>query len=199
MKKIGITGGIGAGKTLVCRIFEAIGIPVFYADEEAKQIMVNDPAVIREIKDLLGVQSYDTSGGLNKKWISDKVFTDPGLLQQLQQIVHPAVHSKFEQWTAGQKQDIPYVLEEAALLVENKIYLQLDALIVVVCPEETRILRVMERDNMSREEVIQRISRQLPEEQKTAVANYQIVNDGMQPLINQVMDVHRRISSAVTD
>jgi dephospho-CoA kinase len=199
MKKIGITGGIGAGKTLVCRIFEAIGIPVFYADEEAKQIMVNEPAVISEIKDLLGVQAYDTSGGLNRKWISDKVFADPGLLLQLQKIVHPRVHSKFEQWTAGQKQDISYVLEEAALLVENKIYLQLDALIVVVCPEEARIRRVMERDNMSREEVIQRIRRQLPEEQKTAVANYLIVNDGMQSLIKQVMDVHRRISSAVTD
>jgi len=194
MKKIGITGGIGAGKTLVCRIFEVIGIPVFYADEEAKNIMENDPDVISSIKQLLGHKAYIPSGQLNRSWISNQVFTNPGLLRQLQEIVHPAVHNKFEHWSARHKDDTPYVLEEAALLVENKTYLALDGLIVVTCPQELRIQRVMERDSVDEQQVIQRINRQLREEQKSAVANYLIVNDGMHSLIKQVLEIHRKIS-----
>ncbi len=193
MKKIGITGGIGAGKSIVCQIFEVLGIPVFYADQEAKWIMENDPEVMISIKVLLGSEAYTKSGHLNRMWISNQVFTKPEMLDQLQQIVHPEVHKRFEHWTIGQDHEKPYVLEEAALLVENKIYLNLDALIVVTCPEEIRIQRVMKRDNLSRAQVLQKINRQLPEEQKSAVADYMIVNDGITSLTNQVLEVHRKI------
>lgn len=195
MQQFGITGGIGSGKTTVCNIFEILGIPVYYADVEAKKLMKFDLRVKSSIIDLLGQEAYDVDGELNTKYIGKKIFNHKILLQSMNHIVHPAVHEHAEKWKLEKEAKIhpPYVLREAALLVENGSYKSLDGLIVVTCPVETRIERVMKRDNLSREEVIKRIQNQMPEEDKVEVADFVIINDGEQPLIHQILNVHQQL------
>lgn len=196
LKKIGITGGIGSGKTTVCKIFETLGVPIYYADLEAKKIISLNPAVKKQIKELLGPQSYFKNGKPNKTYIASKIFGNKSLLESMNKIVHPAVQTDVERWYENikSKNIATYVLKEAALLVENKSYKHLDALIVVTCPENIRIKRVMERDNISEDAVLARISNQLSEEEKVRVADFIIKNDGNTPLIPQVWEIHRKYS-----
>lgn len=195
MKIIGLTGGIGSGKTTVCKIFESLGIPVYYADQEAKRIMTSNPNVKRQVKDLLGDKAYHTNGKPDRKYIAKKVFGDKELLARISAIVHPAVRLDVTRWAEVHKAnpEIQYVLQEAALLVENGSYKTLDALIVVTCPEETRIKRVMMRDDLAYDEVMQKVRSQLPEQDKIRVADYLIRNDGKSMLIPQVLDIHRKL------
>jgi dephospho-CoA kinase len=192
MKKIGITGGIGSGKTTVCRIFESMGIPIYFADAEAKKIMVKNPSVKKQIKDLLGENSYHKNGKPNRLYISDKIFNDKDLLTSINEIIHPAVQIDCERWFEQLKsaQKYAYALKEAALLVETGNFKKLDALIVVTCPENIRIQRVIKRDKLSHEKVESKLKNQLSEDQKIAVADYLINNDGSESLIPQVWKIH---------
>jgi dephospho-CoA kinase len=192
-KRIGITGGIGSGKTTVCKIFESMGIPVYYADVEAKKLMISNLSVKKEIRMLLGDESYHSNGKLNKEHISNLIFKDKTLINKLNEIVHPAVKLDAERWfeTIFQEFSVPYALKEAALIVENGSYKHLDGLIVVTCPEDIRIQRVMNRDKVSSVRVRERMQNQAPEADKVAVADYVIVNDGQQSIITQIADVHR--------
>lgn len=190
--KIGITGGIGSGKTTVCRIFETLGIPVYYADERAKWLMINNPTVKNEIIQLFGKEAYSGNGELNRQHIADIAFQDPDKLKQLNQIVHPAVLSDGEKWHRKQV-SVPYTLKEAALLFESGSYLQLDKIITVTAPLEIRIQRVIERDKTDREKVFSRIKFQMPEEEKIALSQYIIINDGQHSLIRQVLDIHNKL------
>ncbi len=196
LKIIGITGGIGSGKTTVCNIFETLDVPIYYADQEAKRIISINPAVKKQIKLLLGTDSYFKNGKPNKTYIASKIFSDKSLLDSMNKIVHPAVQTDVERWveTIKASSNATYVLKEAALLVENKSYKHLDALIVVTCPENIRIKRVMERDQVTEDAVLARIKNQLPEEEKVRVADYIINNDGSMPLIPQVWEIHRKYS-----
>ncbi|HMR86770.1 MAG TPA: dephospho-CoA kinase [Saprospiraceae bacterium] len=196
LKKIGITGGIGSGKTTVCKIFETLGVPIYYADLEAKKIISINPAVKRQIKELLGAESYYKNGKPNKTYIATKIFNNTDLLESMNKIVHPAVQTDVERWYENikSKTNATYVLKEAALLVETKSYKHLDALIVVTCPENIRIKRVMERDQVSEEAVTARIKNQLPEDEKVRVSDHIIKNDGNTPLIPQVWEIHRKYS-----
>lgn len=192
MIKVGITGGIGSGKTTVCRIFQSLRVPVYFADDRAKAIMAEDEDLKAALVDHFGADVYQQDGSLNRIWLAGQVFGDPQKLEQLNAIVHPAVGRDAENWQA-QHEDAPYTLKEAALLFEAGSYRRLDKIIVVTAPEELRIQRVMERDKIDEGSVRQRMDRQWPQEKKVALADYVIENDGSRGLIPQVMDIHREL------
>lgn len=192
MLKVGLTGNIGSGKTLVSRIFLAIGIPVFYADVEAKNLMIQDLALRKRITRLIGKEAY-IADQLNTRHIADIVFNNDEKLQQLNKLVHPVVHAAVLNWFASLPPEIPYGLEEAALLFESGGHRNMDAVIVVAAPESLRIQRVMERDNVSRSDVLARMNRQMKEEEKTRQADFVIVNDGNRLLIPQIWYIHEKL------
>jgi dephospho-CoA kinase len=196
MLKIGLTGNIGSGKTTVSKIFEILGIPVFYADDAAKKVMVTDDIVIKGIKSAFGELSYFDDGTLNRKHISAIVFNDHEQLASLNSLVHPAVFRAFDAWVEGVK-DVPYVLKEAALLFESDSYKMCDYTIMVMAPLETRINRVMKRDGLTRAEIESRNSYQFTEEKKAQLADYIINNDDKQLVIPQVLELHAVFCSLV--
>ncbi len=190
MIQVGITGGIGSGKTTVCQLFAALGIPVYDADAAAKRLMTEDPMLRHGLLSLFGEEAFDRED-LNRAYIAAKVFENKGLLDQLNALVHPAVARDTETWVLAQ--NAPYVLKEAALLIESGGYKKLDKLIVVSAPESLRIQRVIVRNALSREAVEARIKNQLPESEKLALADYVILNDGEHLLLPQVMQIHREL------
>ncbi len=189
MLKIGITGNIGSGKTTISKIFEVLGIPVFYADDEAKKVMVNDEILIGAIKQTFGQESYFEDGSLNRKHISNIVFKSETELAKLNAIVHPAVFRAFDNWVPKFK-NVPYVLKEAALLFESDSYKMCDKTIMVTAPLEMRIQRVMQRDGLSEAEVRGRDAKQFTEEKKLELADYAIKNDNSELVIPQVLALH---------
>lgn len=191
MLKAGITGGIGSGKTTVCRLFELIGIPVFYADEEAKKIMDTDAHLVAAISALFGKDIYNNQV-LNRKRLGELVFAQPQLLEQLNKIVHPATIAHANQWMDDQHH-VPYALKEAAIFFESNSHVHMDVMIGVDAPETVRIQRVMDRNHISREEVLQRIARQMNNEEKMSRCDYVIMNDGLHALIPQVLALHRQL------
>ncbi|MHB8207888.1 dephospho-CoA kinase [Mucilaginibacter sp.] len=191
MLKIGITGNIGSGKTTVSKIFEVLGIPVFYADDEAKKVMVSDNILIAELKKAFGAKSYFEDGSLNRKHISRIVFNNEAELKKLNAIVHPAVFRAFNSWVP-QFKSAPYVLKEAALLFESSSYKMCDKSIMVTAPLELRIERVMLRDGFSRDEILNREARQFSEEKKLQLADYTIKNDNTALVIPQVLALHEQ-------
>lgn len=191
MLKIGLTGNIGSGKTTVARVFELLDIPVFYADNEAKKVMVTDEILIESIKKTFGTQSYFDDGALNRKHIAGIVFNNEVDLQKLNALVHPAVFRAFDHWVAEIK-IAPYVIKEAALLFESGSYKMCDRSLLISAPLENRIARVMQRDYVSKTEVESREARQFSEERKKQLANDVIVNDDRQLVIPQVLALHRQ-------
>jgi len=192
MLKIGITGGIGSGKTTCCRIFEALDIPVYYADEGAKRLMYKNKKLKSEIKKILGEEAYFNNGKMNKAYIGDKIFNDKSLLKKVNNLVHPAVAMDVMNWF-GSITDKPYALEEAALLIESGAYKFFDEMIVVTAPIERRIEWVMKRDKLSKKEVSQRLKNQITDEERIKKANFVIVNDGTISLTRQVHTIHKQL------
>lgn len=190
--KIGITGGIGSGKTTVCKIFETLGIPIYYADDRAKWLMINDSNLIKRIKDLLGEKAYNEDGSLNRAFIANIVFQDKAKLEKLNAIVHPAVFIDGNDWHEAQK-NVPYTLKEAALLFEGKGHQFLDKMITVTAPKELRIERVINRDKTTREAILARMDKQLPDEKKVEMADFVVYNDGKESLIDQVLKIHHQV------
>lgn len=193
MMILGLTGGIGSGKTTVARFFEALGVAVYYADDRAKRLMVQDQDLVASIKSLLGQEAYTTDGRLNRAFIASKVFADAELLQQLNQLVHPAVGRDFSKW--AQEQEGSYVLKEAAILFENGSYQQADKNILVTAPLETRLERVMKRDGATREAVLARMQHQWPDEQKIPLADFVIENIDLEETRKQVNSLHKQLIS----
>ncbi|MDB5060918.1 MAG: dephospho-CoA kinase [Mucilaginibacter sp.] len=190
MFKVGITGNIGSGKTTVCKIFEVLGIPVFYADDEAKKVMVTDDLLITGIKQTFGTESYFADGTLNRKHIAGIVFNNNNELIKLNALVHPAVFRSFDKWVLQFDSKVPYVMKEAALLFESDSYKMCDRTIMVSAPLDLRIKRVTQRDGISVEEVQSRNARQFAEEKKCAMANDLIINDDTELVIPQVLKLH---------
>ena len=188
--RVGLTGGIGSGKSTVAQIFEVLGIPVYYADIAAKKIMNEDEGLRSTIKNIFGEQAY-ANNVLDRKYISSIVFSDPAKLQQLNSLVHPATKKDGEAWM--QQQTSPYAIHEAALIFEAKVSDRLDLVIGVSSPIELRIKRAMERDKVSREEVLKRMQQQLDEELKMSKCDFVLINDEQQLLIPQVLTLHEKL------
>ena len=188
--QIGITGGIGSGKSLITRIFQPLGVPVYDADSRAKTLMTTDGILVSQIKKEFGVLSYNSEGALNSQYISQQVFLHPDRLKVLNELVHPRVAVDYGQWVHDQHRSV-YVLKEAALLFEAGSYKLLDKVIVVSATEELRIQRVLQRDkHRSAEQIKGIINNQMQEEDKLTRADYIIVNDESMLVIPQVLKLH---------
>ncbi|WP_139925003.1 dephospho-CoA kinase [Hymenobacter sp. DG01] len=189
MLKIGITGGIGSGKSVVCRLFQVLGVPVYDSDARAKWVMAHDVLLRDELVAAFGPETFDTQGQLNRTYLARVAFPDPAQLARLNALVHPHVGRDFEQWAAAQQAaGYPYILKEAALLYESGAYQQLDRVITVFAPLEIRQARVLLRDPHRTADDIQNIiGKQMSEDEKLQRADYVIHNDDQHLLIPQVL------------
>ncbi|CAM3488719.1 dephospho-CoA kinase [Zobellia roscoffensis] len=195
MIKVGLTGGIGSGKTTVAKMFQELGVPCYNSDEQAKYLMQKSPQLIREIKGLLGDEAY-VSGELDRAYISQQVFNNKELLEKLNAIVHPAVRRDFVNWANQQKSD--YVIQEAAIIFEIGSQDFYDCIVLVTAPKEIRIDRVMKRDASSTAESIEtRMKNQWDDTKKIEASNYVIQNDNIEQTKVQVLDVHRDILNKI--
>ena len=193
MIKIGITGGIGSGKSTVCKIFELLGVPVYNADERARELMTNSKRLKRQIVELLGSESYQENGELNRIYISNKIFENDELRIKINNIVHPYVIRDGKKWQEKHS-DFKYTLKEAALLIESGSYKDLDKIIVVTAPEELRTQRIkMRNPQWSDEEIQKRIKSQMREEDFLKYADWIVENDGRKSIILQIYKIHKEI------
>ena len=196
MITVGLTGGIGSGKSTIAGFFKAIGIPVYNADSRAKQLML-DPGLMENIKKLLGNDSYTALGQLDRVHIAALVFNDNLLLDRLNGIVHPAVADDFKRWCLSQ--DSPYVVKEAAILFENGNYDTFDYTILVTAPKEVRLMRVMKRDGVDKKKVLSRMNNQWEDEKKIPLADFIIHNLDLKNSEKEVRKIHVKILRSLTD
>jgi dephospho-CoA kinase len=192
MLKIGITGGIGSGKSTVCRIFETFGIPVYYADDRAKAIMVEDEELIQKLKKAFGDFVYLQDGSLNRAGLAEVVFNDKKKLELLNSIVHPAVYRDGEKWQMAQK-NVPYTLKENAIMFETGGHQFMDKVITVFASKDVRLERVMKRDGTDSATIEARMDKQMADEEKVKLADFVIYNDGKQALIPQIWTIHQTL------
>lgn len=188
--RVGLTGGIGSGKSTVAQIFEVLGIPVYYADTAAKRLMNEDPELKLAITNTFGKQAY-ANNMLDRKFISSIVFSDPSKLDLLNAIVHPATIKDGEAWMQGQT--TPYAIHEAALIFEAKVSERLDKVIGVSSPLELRIRRATQRDKVERDEILRRMSQQMDEDLKMSKCDFILINDEQQLLLPQVLDLNEKL------
>jgi dephospho-CoA kinase len=186
-KKLGITGGIGSGKTSVCKVFAVLGIPFFSADPEAKEIMDNDSSIIHRINSVAGRNLY-SGGSLDRMALADLIFNDNSLLEKVNSIVHPVVFDHFMKWEM--EQDAPYVIFEAAILIESGASKLVDKIATVVAPVEERIQRVILRNNLSREQIIERMRNQMDDDSRIRMSDYVIYNSENDMIIPAVLKIH---------
>lgn len=190
MKVLGLTGGIGSGKTTVAGFFRDLGVPVYIADEKAKVLMNADPRVKTAVIELFGEQAYE-NGLLNRKWIASQVFSNTEKLEKLNAIVHPAVAKNFEQWQL--EHEVPYVVYEAAILFEKGGYKKCDFNLMITAPREQKILRLQRRDNSSLEEIEARMNNQWPDEKKAKLADFVLENIDLSKTRKEVLNIHEKI------
>lgn len=195
MLRIGITGGIGSGKTTICRLFELLGVFVYNADLEAKKLLDNHLEVKTSIINKFGTTVIDNTGSIDKKKLSALVFNNKKMLEQLNSIVHPAVVKHFENWCLQHKSE-KYILHEAAILFESGAYKNMKKIITVIAPTELKIKRAMQRDAVSREQVEQRIKNQMSDAEKVKQSQFIIYNDEQQLLIPQVIAIHKQLMNS---
>lgn len=187
MKIIGLTGGIGSGKSTVARILENAGVPVFYADLSGRNVLELDQIVREKVTSLFGAEAYDKNGKANRAHIASIVFHDSEKLLLLNQIIHPAVSRDFKVWST--KQNAPFVIREAAILFESGANKDCDKVICVVAQDHIRINRVMSRDKVSKEEVMSRMTKQMSQTEKAESSDFIIQNNGEEAVIPQVMRI----------
>jgi dephospho-CoA kinase len=190
MIKVGLTGGIGSGKSVVAKVFETLGIPVYYADDAAKKLMNTDEKLKAAIIKNFGEGSY-TNGELNRKYIADIVFNDKEKLELLNSLTHPVTIRDAKEWM--KQQTSPYIIKEAALLFESGANKNLDYVIGIDAPLPLRLKRVMARDGISEEEIMKRINRQMDEEEKIKRCDFVIINNEQELVIPQVLELHEKI------
>ena len=191
MLKIGLTGGIGSGKSTVAKIFETLGIPVYYADAEAKRLMNSSETLKKVIRQNFGEATYENDQ-LNRKYLAGIVFNDPEKLELLNALIHPVTINDAEQWM--QQQSAPYSIKEAALLFESGATENLDFIVGVYAPQALRIKRVMKRDGLTTDEIMKRINRQVNEEMKMKLCDFVITNNEQELLVPQVLKLHQHFS-----
>jgi dephospho-CoA kinase len=189
MLVIGITGGIGSGKTTICKIFESLGIDIYDADSEAKKLMVDDIVLIREIKKQFGPEMYMGKDSLNTKKLADIVFHDTEALKKLNAIVHPSVKKHFKKWRK-EHNDAKYLVKEAAILFESGADEDCSKVITVVAPHDLRIKRVIERDKTTKKFIDNIIDNQMSSSEKIKKSDYVIINDNNDFVTPQVIELH---------
>lgn len=192
--RVGVTGGIGSGKTSVCRVFGVLGVPVFYADVSAKIIMDNNDSLKNEINSVVGQNVY-LDGTLNRPLLARLMYRDKKILEDINQLVHPLVFEDFTDWVC--RQTSPYVIVEAAILFESGIHELIDKVITVIAPVEERIQRVMYRNKHTREQVIDIINNQMDDETKIKLSNYVVHNADDDMIIPVILDIHNDILSRI--
>jgi dephospho-CoA kinase len=190
MVVVGLTGGIGSGKTTLAKYFESLGVPIFMADDEAKSLMNSSKIIKRQLTELFGESAYK-DGELNRSYLASKIFTEKALLSKMNAIVHPRVASHFKKWIA--KQDAPYVIKEAAIIFENNLESQYQFIITVIADEALRIERVMQRDSANKERIKAVIKNQLPDEVKMDKSDFVITNNDLNLAKTQAADIHEQI------
>lgn len=189
MLKIGVTGGIGSGKSTVCNIFRNLGVPIFTSDVAGREILNQSAEVKEEVCKNFGKDMYDSEGQLDSARLAKLVFSDPIALDKLNSIVHPRVQNKFEEWQKYHESK-SYVIKEAAILFETGLYHDLDKVITVFAPKEVRLERVMRRDGVIKEEVMKRMRFQYTDEERNRLADYIIINEEESDLLTQVMELN---------
>jgi dephospho-CoA kinase len=193
MFKVGITGGIGSGKSIVCRVFTLLGIPVYDSDARAKWVMQHDVVLKDQLQQAFGEKVYATSGQLDRPFLSALVFNNPEKLALLNSLVHPRVKVDFEEWVAAQV-NAPYLLKEAALMFESNAHQQVNRVITVSAPLEIRLARVLQRDpHRQAADVHAIIDKQISEDERQQRADYIIYNDDQQLVIPQVLALHQQL------
>ena len=190
MKTVGLTGGIGSGKTTVAEMFSTLGVPVYNSDKQAKELMLSSASLRKQITNLLVQKAY-VGGELKRQYIAEKVFKDRELLKALNALVHPAVKEHFLDWAASQ--EFPYVIQEAAILFENGSYPMFDKMILVTAPEEVRITRIQARDGSSRQAIMERMQHQWHDTRKMELADYVIENIDLEGTRKQVARIHAEL------
>jgi dephospho-CoA kinase len=202
MFRVGLTGGIGSGKSTIAGIFEVLGIPVSYADREARRLMNEDPELRAAIIEHFGAGSYtgpdgqpDPGGQLNRKYIAGQVFNDPARLELMNSLVHPATIREGRKWMHALEGRFPYAIREAAIIFETSAAAHLDFIIGVYAPATLRIHRTMQRDHITRDEVLQRMKNQIDEEIKMRLCDAVIVNDDQHAVLPQVLELHKKLIS----
>jgi dephospho-CoA kinase len=190
MKIVGLTGGIGSGKTTVANMFQALGISIYIADEEAKKLMASSKVIKRKLIALFGEKAY-VNDALNKPYIADTIFKNRLLLEKMNAIIHPRVASHFKKWLLKQKS--PYVIKEAAILFENEAYKECDLIITVTAPKELKIKRLLSRDSMTVEKIEAIMNNQWNDEEKMKLSDYVIVNSELENTRQQVVKIHQQI------
>jgi dephospho-CoA kinase len=191
MIKVGITGGIGSGKTYVCTVFEKMGVPVFYADEEAKKISESD-VVVSKIVETFGASILRADNKVDRKKLSEYVFSNPAELQKLNAIIHPLVKKRFENWLQ-ENRDKKYILKEAAILFEPGLDKEMDSIITVVADKETRIERVKKRSNLTEEAIGKIMASQWTDEEKIKQSSFVINNNANELLLPQIISIHNTL------
>jgi dephospho-CoA kinase len=191
VKRIGITGGIGSGKSIVCKVFELLGVPIFYADIEAKKIY-DDEYVKTLLINKYGHEIYLPDGKLNREKLSKIIFSNQDELKYINSLIHPLVAKAYSEWCERHK-NFPYTLKEAAILFESSSYKELDKVITVSAPLELRINRVIKRDNLTRIQILERIKHQWEEDKRIKYADFVIYNDDEHLVIPQIVDLHKKL------
>lgn len=190
--QVGLTGGIGSGKTTVSKFFATLGVPIYYADDAAKWLMQNDKALVNAIRSAFGNDIYTDEQQLDRQKLADIVFNDIKALRRLESLVHPAVFRHSQEWS--EKHDTAdYLIREAALTFESGSYKLLDKVITVFAPREVRIQRVLQRDNSTKEAIEARMDKQWSDERKIELADFVIYNNGKQLIIPQIMKIHTNL------
>jgi dephospho-CoA kinase len=190
---LGITGGIGSGKSTICKVFKTLGVPVFEADLHAKKLINSNNEIRDGLQQLFGNNIYDENNLLNRSMLANLIFNDDNLLQKVNNLMHPAVRNDFIQWV--EKQNSDYVIHEAAILFESGFYKMMDFTVLVSAPKEMRIKRVVERDNIKAEMVESRIKKQWPDEEKRKLASLELVNDNKTLLIPKILEIDKKLKT----
>jgi dephospho-CoA kinase len=194
MKIVGLTGGIGSGKTTVASMFADLGVPIYIADDEAKKLMKSSKVIKRKLVNLFGDRAY-LNGALNKPFIANAIFNNKELLEKMNAIIHPKVASHFSKWKL--KQNSPYIIKEAAILFENNTYKSFDFIITVTAPEEIRIKRLLQRDNSSLKRIKDIMKNQWTDAEKIKHSNFVIVNNTIDDTERQVVKIHKQIMESL--
>ena len=197
MLKVALTGNMGSGKSVVCKFFEMLEVPVFYADKEAKKLYSNSE-ILQKIRNLFGNEVFTSDENINKKALANIVFSDKEKLKELNALIHPEVYKMFDQW-AKQHKNKPYCMQEAAIVFESGGYKRFDKTILVHAPDEILIERIIKRDGISRHEAMERLKNQMDQEKKKKLACYLLNNDNSILLIPQILDIHKQLIRLSTE